>query len=258
MTGKRISDSFHGLYDTGEDTPALAAARTLPLACLDELPAAGYFLAEHDGRLCLCRGGDAIQRGLYVDLNSADVRRRITAGRRSPLARALGLHKRTGIRVLDATCGLGRDSAVLAGLGCSITAIERHAALYAVLADGLRRAERAAPAGRSNWQTPHHDDARAWLDRTDTADMFDAIYIDPMFDNNRRKASPRRALQWLGELVGPDDDAGSLLAAARGRALRRVVVKNHARAAPLAPPDHRISGKAMRFDIYFTASNDLR
>lgn len=205
----------------------------------------------------LCRGGEPPERGLCADLHSSDIRRRVSAGRHLPLARALGLHKRPGIRALDATCGLGRDSAVLAGLGCRITALERHAALYALLVDGLRRLQTASPAWHDNWQAVHHDNALHWLTHSGAAESFDAIYIDPMFDNTRRKARPQRALQWLGELVGPDADAGELLDVSRRRA-GRVVVKQHARAAPLAPPDHCVKGKAMRFDVYFNASKSFK
>lgn len=187
-----------------------------------------------------------------MDFAAADIRRRIASGRRMPLARALGLHRRPGVRVLDATCGLGRDSAVLAGLGCTVTAIERHPALHALLADGLRRGRALAGEWFDNWQALHHDEAVNWLASAGEADAFDAIYIDPMFDNARRKARPQRALQWLGQLLDGDDDAPQVLEAARSRALQRVVVKNHARAAPLASPDHQIHGRATRFDVYIS------
>src|SRR5699024_10273062 len=125
--------------------------------------------------------------------------RRIVAGKRQPLARALGLHRRGGLRVLDATCGLGRDSAVLAGLGCRITAIERHPALHALLADALRRAHMQEPPGHDNWRALHCADALAWLQERGQAADHDVIYLDPMFDSSRRKARPQRALQWLAE-----------------------------------------------------------
>lgn len=249
---------FHGLYDTGAETATLVRARTLPLTRILEAPDNGFYLAEHSGRLTLCHAGEQPERGLWVDFNSADIQRRIAAGRHSALARALGLHKRFGIKVFDATCGLGRESAVLAGLGCTLTAVERHSALYALLADGVRRMDIQPPAWWVNWQDLHHANGRDWLQHDATTDAFDAIYIDPMFDNTRRKARPQRAMQWLEELVGVDDDAQQLLAAARDSAKRRVVVKSHARAAPLARPDHQIAGKAMRFDVYFRASKSSR
>ncbi len=183
----------------------------------------------------------------------------MAAGRKSPLARALGLHRRPGIEVLDATCGLGRDSAVLAGLGCRVTALERHPALHALLDDALGRARGAAerPRWLDNWQALYHADASEWL-RTYSGTPIDAVYIDPMFESSRRKARPQRALAWLSQLAGEDADAAALLECARRVAARRVVVKQHARATPLAPPDRQLRGKAVRFDIYLTGSNEAR
>lgn len=199
-----------------------------------------------------------MQRGLFASFDTTDIRRRVRAGKRLDLARALGLHKNAQIRVLDTTCGLGRDSAVLAALGCEITATERHPALHALLADALRRERMKSMGWRGSWVALHHANAQDWLlQKADTLPPFDAIYIDPMFNSPRRKAQPQRALQWLQELLGADEDPVALLTLARQRA-RRVVVKNHARAAPLAAPDHQITGKAMRFDIYFNASKDVR
>lgn len=218
----------------------------------------GFYLTAIDDHLQLCRSGESAERGLQVDLNSAAIRRRIAAGRRQPLARALGLHKRGGMTVLDTTCGLGRDAAVLAGLGCQLTAIERHPALHALLADALRRVDATGLAWRANWRALYHDDGISWLAHAGQNALFDVVYIDPMFDNTRRKARPHRALQWLAELVGADADGATLLAEARQHARRRVVVKSHARATPLAPPDHQIDGRGLRFDIYFSASKSFK
>lgn len=254
-----VISAFHGLYDDGIDTAALRLARELNLPRCASQPATGFYLAVVEDRLTLCRAGEAHAQGVHVDLLSADIHRRAAAGKRAALARALGLHRSGATHVLDTTCGLGRDSAVLAALGCTVTAIERHPALHALLADGLRRLDLEPPGWwRGRWQALHNVDAVDWLaGKHSTTPAYDAIYIDPMFDSPRRKARPQRALHWLHELIGPDTDAIAVLELARARA-RRVVVKSHARAAPLAPPDHQISGKAMRFDVYFNAANDLR
>lgn len=252
---------FHGLHDSGADTAALRLARTLALPDCPNLPTTGFYLTVVADRLTLCRADESRAAGMHADFDSSDVRRRAAAGKRLTLARALGLQGKTDLQVLDTTCGLGRDSAVLAALGATVTAIERHPALHALLADGLRRIRLQAPTWRGQWAALHHADAATWLTsqgppgNSDSA--WDVIYIDPMFDAPRRKARPQRALHWLHDLIGPDGDADELLGIARGRA-RRVVVKSHARAAPLAPPDHHIGGKAMRFDVYFNASKDLR
>ena len=43
-------------------------------------------------------------------------------------------------QVLDLTAGLGRDGFVLASLGASVSMLERHPIVFALLDDGLARA----------------------------------------------------------------------------------------------------------------------
>ena len=53
-------------------------------------------------------------------------------------------------------------------------------------------------------------------------------------------------------LVGADDDAAQLLAAAMALATHRVVVKRPRRAPSVegAPPGYALEGKSSRYDIY--------
>jgi len=195
--------------------------------------------------------------GLRLDFLDGSLERRLGGGRKSPLARALGLHRRPAQHVLDTTCGLGRDSALLAALGCDVVAIERHPQLFALLEDARNRAASSTPppVWLDQWAWLVNADARKWLMQQDIPG-FDIIYIDPMFDAPRRKARPQKSLAWLGDLVGVDTDAGALLDVARSRALRRTVVKQHTRSQPLATPDRQVRGKAVRFDIYLTPQDE--
>ena len=49
--------------------------------------------------------------------------------------------------MVDATAGLGRDAFVLASLGCTVTMLERHPVVAALLADGLARAKQDPEIG---------------------------------------------------------------------------------------------------------------
>lgn len=207
-------------------------------------PAQAPYLACTAERLELRQAG---LLPLFVDFHGAEVKRRLRAGRRSPLARALGLHRRPDTSVLDATCGLGRDAAVLLGLDCRVAGIERSPLLHAMLQDGL---ERAAPL--PGWGGLIGADAVDWLD-AQSAPVADAIYLDPMFAGHG-KALPKKAMQLLRQVVGADPDAPALLAAARRAAAARVVVKRHPRGRPLAPPDYSISGQRAAFDVYRSAA----
>lgn len=233
-----------------------ARARTLAIPTVETVPDTGFYLQSRDAGLTLCNADAARRdRGLRLDLCDGEVERRAAGGRRSPLARAIGLQRRPGQRVLDATCGLGRDSATLAAIGCRVSALERSPLLYALLEDARRRAAIDPPAWLAHWPTLVHADATAWLARVDPG-AFDVVYIDPMFEAPRRKARPQKALDWLHRLLGADTDAAHLLAAARVVAGRRCVIKQHARAEPLAPADLSFGSKSVRYDVYLTPKRD--
>lgn len=237
---------------TDDAAQALQRWPELGLVAIRDRPAGGFYLETTDRGLTLQHADTSDHdHGLCLDICADEILRRLDSGRRSPLARAMGLRRHPAPSVLDTTCGLGRDSATLAGLGCRVTALERHPVLFALLDDALSRAREHGPPWVAKWQALLYRDAQAWLDQVRPG-CFDIIYIDPMFAAPRRKARPQKALAWLNELVGEDADAGALLALARERAGRQVVVKQHARGQPLALPDRQVQAKAVRFDIYLS------
>lgn len=230
-------------------------ATALGLAPVHSAPRAGFYIARDPSGLFLSRPGNAAGAVLRCALaEPSELADRQAGGRRTPLARAFGLHRHPPMRVLDTTAGLARDAATLASLGCDVTAIERQPALYALIADATQHLDAASqpPDWWPHWQPPVRADACDWLGQLSGAPVFDVVYIDPMFASPRRKSAPQKALAWLAELAGSDDDAPAVLEIARRCAGRRVVVKQHARAEPLAPPDLQVRGRAIRFDIYLT------
>lgn len=241
---------------------SVGAALPEPLANFVQVaqaPARGFYLRYEPAGLTLHHAAaGANDNGLCIDLLDGSVERRVAGGRKSPLAKAIGLRRHPDSSILDTTCGLGRDSATLAALGGTVTSLERHPVLFALLQDARERASNTdtPPAWLKHWRANIHADAISWLKADQVASTFDVIYIDPMFDSARRKARPQKALAWLGELVGSDTDVVELIAQARARAGRQVVIKQHARSTPLAAPDRTVHGKAIRFDIYLARDSD--
>jgi len=172
---------------------------------------------------------------------------------KQPLAVAIGLRKGC-TSVVDATAGLGNDAFMLAALGCSVTAVERCSVLAALLDDGLSRA--IADGGLQTRPVAERinlvgADARAFLAGLSTADAPDAIYLDPMFTPRRKKVAVNKVMQLTRKLAGDDADAPELLEIARRIAKKRVVVKRHRLAPPLAPdPAGEHAGKMVRYDVY--------
>lgn len=180
-------------------------------------------------------------------------RRLYGGGVQQDVAKACGLHQVRDLHILDTTAGLGRDAFILAALGATVTMMERHSVVYALLQDGMYRAALA-----------DDHDLRAIIDRMSlifgsAPDVYSAqafaaqvVYIDPMFPARTKAAKVKADMQSFHALVGTDDDGSTLLAWALSAGVSRVVVKRPRLAAHLNDevPSYKLSGKANRFDVY--------
>jgi 16S rRNA (guanine1516-N2)-methyltransferase len=186
-----------------------------------------------------------------IEPSGDEVQRRIRAGRKQPFARAIGLHKKPGLHVLDATAGLARDAMVLAGLGCQLSLLERNPVIHALIEDALKYATpQLQNACSLNACQNAVDYFQAQLSDA-CGSRFDAIYLDPMYPHERRKALPKKEMQLVRLLSGEDKDADQLLPLALQLA-SRVVVKRAPNAGDMAglTPSHRIKSNRVRYDVY--------
>jgi 16S rRNA (guanine1516-N2)-methyltransferase len=210
--------------------------------------ARGFFCLETiDGRVALRAAHRPDWKPMVIDWQSSSQRSRIRGGRRQPLARALGLHLRTGLRILDATGGLGRDAFTLAALG-------EHQPLVVEL---LRDAQRHARASDDPAIVEAADRLRIVgsdaLELDAAQGPFDAVYLDPMYPDDGKAALPQKEMQMLRALAGDDPDADRVLAHARALA-PRVAVKRPSKAPSLSGPrpDAVVAGTQARFDLYLS------
>ncbi len=184
-------------------------------------------------------------------------RRQFGGGKGQQIAKAVGLSKGFIPHVLDATAGLGKDAFVLASLGARMTLLERSPIVHALLENGLMR-------GRGYAEYNEDVDLAEILGRmqlieadsgtylADTDEMFDVVYLDPMFPERKKSALVKKEMRVFHDIVGADEDADRLLDLAMDRAKYRVVVKRPRIAPDLAntPPAYRLEGKSSRFDVY--------
>ncbi len=195
---------------------------------------------------------------LLVDFlsDALTYRRQHGGGIKQALARAVGI--KSGIRptVIDATAGLGKDSFLLASMGCQVTMLERSPLLAALLSDALERAaisHKLDPELISRLTLLQDDAAEIFIkNKQITKEKPDTIYLDPMYPHSRKSALNRQEMRIIRKLVGDDDDADKLLQAALHYTGKRVVVKRP-KGAPLlgdAPPSHTITMKNSRYDVY--------
>lgn len=192
-------------------------------------------------------------RPVRVNLLQLDASSPVGRSRRQPLAKALGLGKRTAPpHVLDATAGFGEDAWLMAAWGCQVVCRERQPVVAAMLTDALRRAALQAPEIAERLAVVFGDARTA---NPQPTRPFDVIYLDPMFPAGR-KTLERRPLQLLRAIAGDDADAHDLLTWAVQTGVPRVVVKRPRRGARLGDQEPTVTfhGKAVRWDVYATPS----
>lgn len=197
----------------------------------------------------------ALGKPFSIDFSSGkyDHRRKFGGGRGQPLAKAVGLKQGQNPSVIDATAGFARDAFVLASLGCKVTMLEQNAIMAALLADALSRATEDADIAEIAMRMQiHHSNAIAFL--TQNTFTADVIYMDPMYPTREKSALVKKDMQLLHQLAGADMDSAELLAVARQKAGKRVVVKRPKGAEFVGEqkPAVSIQSKNTRFDIYPT------
>lgn len=248
----RISNAIHL-----EKSQILASKLGLTLLSeSDSIDLSGdlFFLQYTDSGLELASTISELGHPLCVDFTQGANahRKKFGGGKGQDIAKAVGLHKKSGIRVLDATAGLGRDAFVLASLGCDVHMMERNPIVYELLKDGLDRARHDADTYEvlANLSLLQCD---ALLS---TIDQVEVVYLDPMFPSREKSAKVKKELRYLQHLVGYDTQADELLGWAESTAINRVVVKRPKLAPYLAGKEPTLSftGKSGRFDVYVKAA----
>ncbi|MCO7226336.1 class I SAM-dependent methyltransferase [Pleionea sp. CnH1-48] len=209
-----------------------------------------------DGVLSLHCQLDNKPSQLVFDLLSGAMtyRRKHGGGRREPLAKAIGLKHNASPTVIDATAGMGRESLLLAALGCQVTAVERSAPIFALLNNALERLY----ASQDNFLA--QDQLKLSFANSidyladDSLVAPDVVYMDPMFPARQKSALVKKEMRIFKQLAGEDLDDSALLSAARHCASKRVVVKRPGYAPFVGDekPSYQIESKKHRFDVYLS------
>lgn len=240
-----------------------ALAKELGLAWAAGAPDAdGVFLLVRKDCLGLALNRESIysRQAFWPSLEDLDLSSRAGRSSRQPLLRAvLGRKRRSALPlILDATAGLGRDAWILAAHRIQVLALERNPAVFALLRDCLARAGIQSQA-RARRILPLHCEALRFLQAPALSRRVrpDVVYLDPLFDKQKKKAAPWKGMQVLQALLaGEKLQEESLLRAALQLASKRVVCKRPAKGSPIevqgVGPSLQIKSKALRFDVYLT------
>lgn len=229
------------MYEMADAAEAGETGLTLP---------EGVELRRVDGRLTLMADG----MELAEDFCEMLPRLRPDRLGRELLVKAVRVRGVEGIRVFDATAGLGEDSLLLAAAGFSVTMCEGDPVIAALLADGLRRAaDDPELSGIVERMSLVEGDSIEIL--PSLTESPDVVYLDPMFPARTKSAAVKKKFQLLHRLESPCADEASLMDAALAAHPRKIVVKRPIKAPVLAGvrPSHSISGKAVRYDVIVPA-----
>lgn len=221
-----------------------------------------------DNKLSLLDTSNPQLNPFYIDFLATDLQRRKKQfGVKQLLAKAVGYKTNHPLTIIDATAGLGRDSFLLASLGCQVTMIERSAVLAALLEDAFARL-RNAQAPEADRLTLIHADSKNYLNTIaflphcraggTEAKVPDVIYLDPMFPERKKSALVKKNMQILQRLLGHSNDETGLLQCALATAVARVVVKRPKLSGFLAnrKPSLQFISKTHRFDVYFNRQDN--
>lgn len=177
-----------------------------------------------------------------------------------PIAKAVGLaNSKQPLKILDTTAGFGRDSFILTAFGCEVTCLEQHPIIALTLDDAISHAKQNCTDLQTDKWTAHCINSIDYLKRQSkdkSADIFDVIYLDPMFpDRYQKSALAKKSMQLLQSMVATDLDYATLLTYACTLAKSRVVVKRPANApylSNLKPNFTTGMQKTTRFDVYIS------
>jgi 16S rRNA (guanine1516-N2)-methyltransferase len=221
-----------------------------------------YQLIQTAERLELQDSENPKMGAVYVDFveGKARHRREFGGGKGQDIAKAIGLNKYSNPTIVDATAGLGRESFVLASLGCNVIMLERNHTVFALLADGFKRAQQCDDEVLQDIiqrMTLLNTSAQDWLSTLIPPSYPDVIYLDPMFPERQKSALVQKEMRFFHSVVGNDDDDADLVTLARSKVLKRVVVKRPQKAPLLGniQPAFVIGEKAaIRFDVYLPST----
>jgi 16S rRNA G966 N2-methylase RsmD len=161
------------------------------------------------------------------------------------------------LSILDMTAGLGRDLFKFVLAGHKVTAFEQDPVLYLVLRDGVKRFLKSKDREKIKKQFKlnhefhcdlHFGDSVQYL--KDSNAHFDLIYFDPMFEDSRKKAAPKKHMQIIKELVLQNyKDKETVLLEALNRT-NTLVLKSSTYAGTTLKPKRELSFKGFSYFIF--------
>lgn len=220
-------------------------------------PLANKHLSIIDNKLTLLNNNYQ----LSIDFNAPDILSRIDPKlKKCSVVKAIEGRTKNKLKILDTTAGLGRDTFTLASRGHLVVAIEKDPYIYLLLLDALERANKAPRLKHiaQNITLLNADSSEYILS---TSEIFDCIYIDPMFPERKKSAKVKQHMQIMHEIAFNNENINTLLLdnAIKMNTAKKIIVKRPVSAQYLSDkqPSAQIRGKTNRFDIYSVYTKNM-
>ena len=150
-------------------------------------------------------------------------------------------------KILDMTCGWGKDALILAKNGRKLICIEQNPLVYALVSSQLD----SYPEGIiSIFLGKSEEVLEGQLINAD----YDAIFIDPMFQEKTSKSLSSKWVQALGLFPSTNSEIPQLENIALAKSCKKIVVKRHrkgeAQIFRCKKPTAKLEGQTCVYDIY--------
>jgi 16S rRNA (guanine1516-N2)-methyltransferase len=207
----------------------------------EEAPKDVPILLFRDGVLTLTPGS-AQGQPLVLDYQDKYSTFRQRASKdKGPLAKAIGLDKKSDLMVVDGMLGTASDSLLMLSWGVHIQAFERVTEIYLLNWYSFQNFKKY---NTSLDFTIHHSDIR------DSNVTGDVLYLDPMYPQTRNKRLSKKEMQFFNQLAGKDQDEKEVFDWAFSQEFKRVVIKRPPKAEIYLKPTHSFESKSVRYDMY--------
>ena len=205
-----------------------------------------YYLALEKGQWIVRDGRQGRNFFIRIDLDTdlGVLKKQKLNPKKDLLSRALGVPRQNNYLVLDGTLGFARDAVHMIACGAQVVGYEKHPITFLLLESALHQAAEVQKH-LSIFQGDCLLGVKAQLD------TVDCVYLDPMFENVKKKSAPKKSLAFLREISPVDVDVQRVIEGAIGLGIKRLVVKRPINSDHLyGKPNIVYEGKLIRYDVY--------
>lgn len=230
------------LAQEGRASAELAKSLGIPLAL--NVPE-DYYLCFENGQLVVRNNQFGKNFVIAPDFKEEldRLKRQRLGPKKDLLCRALGFKGQPDFCVFDATLGFAKDALHLIALGIQVVGCEKNKIVFSLLESAIDSLE-----GPIALEIINGDSGQ---ELASFGDRCQALYIDPMFEDLKKKSAPKKNLAFLRALVSPEFDVQGVISNARSAGIKRVVVKRPVNSENLyGKPDIVYEGKLIRYDVY--------